>query len=686
MKNGFLGSLAVPAAGDGSSLKTRAIDALRKTRNGAQAQLRGLRAAFGESRRAARGAVMARLGAFALAHPARASALARRAAGLLGGSSLLRDAQALTTARAHGWAAAAEAAARAASGPAGAGAALLAPPSPTPPARLAVPAAARPAFLSDADAARVVVYTARFGDAPDPPPLFGLCDRIRFLCVTDRPDRDVRGWRAVSAPADPLATARCKILAAETLAEAAPDAETSLWLDPERLLAGNLDTFLTRWAAGADFALWRRADASDWSDLAERHLVYRAAPVETIVAQAAACAAEGVPRRAGCFDTGVLWRRHGAPEIAALMTRWWTAEREAPGADALSLLRALGTAPAAGAARPAIMPLALGPAEKSVFFARLRRAPVAAPRAKALAAPGVARGRIPLTFVYSTHRPNSTTTLLRGKQLSELIAARYGDLYDVRYTHEMDAVRDQVVIVTKEALWLSKPSRLRKLKARNVAMIGSWEDGRPEPEKMALLDAVMTLSMRSMLDLNRLWPKVPAFHVTHNVNTAVPSLTPPTDRLRTGYFGDLGNTVRPDSLAEVVELVNADPIGLKAKGISNDWIDALPQYNCHWIVRNPRPFDGWKPFLKGFVAARCGATVIVTRDDENALHYLGDDYPFYAESLSAADLETAWTTAAAAFGGPDWRFAQDIMRQVAARSSDAQVAAEFKAMIDAVVG
>ena len=93
----------------------------------------------------------------------------------------------------------------------------------------------------------------------------------------------------------------------------------------------------------------------------------------------------------------------------------------------------------------------------------------------------------------------------------------------------------------------------------------------------------------------------------------------------------------------------------------------------------------WKPFLKGFVAARCGAPVIVTAEDGDAAHYLGDDYPFYARSLAAADLEMALATAAAGFGGPDWARARDIMAQVAARSTDAHVCAEFRLMIEEVI-
>jgi hypothetical protein len=36
----------------------------------------------------------------------------------------------------------------------------------------------------------------------------------------------------------------------------------------------------------------------------------------------------------------------------------------------------------------------------------------------------------------------------------------------------------------------------------------------------------------------------------------------------------------------------------------------------------------------------------------------------------------------AAFGGPEWELARGIMRQVAERSSDAQVCADFHRMVD----
>ena len=81
--------------------------------------------------------------------------------------------------------------------------------------------------------------------------------------------------------------------------------------------------------------------------------------------------------------------------------------------------------------------------------------------------------------------------------------------------------------------------------------------------------------------------------------------------------------------------------------------------------RRGKTHDGWKPFLKGFLAARCGAVVVAMRDDDDAAQYLGDDYPFYVRGPTRRSLEYDMAGIAAAFGGPDWHRAQAIMAQVA---------------------
>jgi hypothetical protein len=368
----------------------------------------------------------------------------------------------------------------------------------------------------------------------------------------------------------------------------------------------------------------------------------------------------------------MVWRRHDAEGVAALSEAWWAAWQDAPGADDLALYRALAEDP--GLLRPAILPAALGSAADNTFAVRLTRKP---PRQRRSAPPA---RPLPVVFLSAARFATFASTFLRGRQLSALISEAFPD-YALRFTEDAGSVQGAVVVLTKGAMETLDAEAIAALGRRNVATIGCWDDVRPDPAKARAVAAHMTLSHRQTLDLNRLFPETPAWLVTHHVNRQVPALVPPADRLRTGYFGDLGNTVRPDSVAEMIDLVGTD-----TRNVNDSWLDALPRYNCHWIVRRTRPWDSsWKPFLKGFLAARCGAPVIVTAGDGDAAHYLGDDYPFYAPSLAAADLEMALATTAAAFGGPDWARARDIMAQVAARSADAQVCAEFRLMIEEVI-
>ncbi len=354
------------------------------------------------------------------------------------------------------------------------------------------------------------------------------------------------------------------------------------------------------------------------------------------------------------------------------MAAWWDRAAAAPETADAGFAALLADPALPAAARPAILPANLGTPGDGILLAAApwpARTRAAAPPARPL----------PVAFLYSGRHAASASTFLRAGQLAELVAEHHPGRYDIAWTPEFGTIRDRVVLLTKWALQTRSAEEIAALRTRNIAVIGVWDDLPAEAEKMAALDAAMTLSHSQTLDLARRFPETPAFHVTHHVNRLIPPSTPPADRLRTGYFGELANTVRPGSLAGLVELV-----GIDTSRVETGWIGRLPEFNAHWIIRRRRPIDGAKPFLKGFLAARCGAVAVAARGDEDALYYLGDDYPFFVPGLDAADLEAHMVAMAAGFGGADWRLARAIMDQVAARSTDAVVAAEFAAMIDAV--
>ena len=661
----------------------------------------------------------------AIIDPARVLGIARAARKLAPRSAFLAQAEAMMTARALGWDAAAPLfeAFRAEGG--GAASALLRHRQ-APAIWPALPAAQRPAALTEAEARSIVIYTVAFGAGPEPAPLFHGVPGLRFLCLTDRVDLAVAGWETVAlapslgAPGTAeRAAGWARILPHRALALAAPEARASLFLAPDRKLVGNAHTLMLRWLLPHDLVLWRSEIGADWQDLAEAHLIgavpepdatRAAVPAARVLAQARACAARDLPRDLGACDTGMIWRRHGAPEVAALMEAWWTSEARAPGLEAISLYAAVNDPapedpateaisgpepvpePAAGARDPdpaarrrllRVLPAALGSAANNAFVAATAPRPprrLAFPAGPRTARPPAAGQRLRVAFVYAEKYAAAASTILRGKQLSELVAARYPGEIEMAYQSETADLAGRVVILTKGAIETHSANEIAELARRNLAVIGSWDDMLPEPDKMAAMDATMAVSNRQAHDFGRLFPGTPSYHVTHHVNSQVRPMTPPTDRLRAAYFGYPANTYRPDSLGHMIDFV-----GLDTSKVEMNWLDLLPNYNCHWIVRRSKPHDGWKPFLKGFVAARCQAVLAVGRKDEDAAQYLGDDYPFYVRGPDPKLLEYDMMAIAAAFGGPEWRRAKEIMAQVAARSTDAQVCAEFRAMIEDVI-
>ena len=586
-------------------------------------------------------------------------------------------AEGLLVARSQGWAAAAPIFARL---PADApplrgethATALLRTDAPAPALALALPARSRPPDPPPEIAARVVVYTALYRPRKWLPPLTTGLPGARFVCLTDS-DVEAHGWTVVQRAPDfddpGRAEAFCRIRPHLALSEVAPDAEWSLYVAPEMLALGNLQTLLGRWLLGQDVAFWRHPKAADWRDLAELLLAEGGADAEKVLAQARIGEAAGLPRDRGAFDSRVIWRRHGAREVAASMDAWWRAFERAPGAPDLALSLALDD-PAT--IEPTVLPAGHGPADDSICFAAAP-APLRAPRVRP------SGRRLPVAVVYEDRYSGYASTILRGEQLSALVGKHHAERYDMRYVSDTTDLRDHVVVLTKGALWVRRPDEIAALKARNVAVIASWDDGIPDPDKVRAADAQMAVGIRQMVEMNRLFPDHPTYFVTHHVNPQLPTVVPPTDRLRTAYFGTRLNTHCPEALSHLVEIV-----GIDTTRRGQNWMDALHRHNCHWIIRRLQEFDGWKPMLKAFVAARCGAVAIVARDDGDAAYYFGDDYPFYVRGVSAAELEEDMAGFVSAFGGPEWRMAQAIMAQIAARSTDAHVAAEFKAMIDAV--
>lgn len=179
----------------------------------------------------------------------------------------------------------------------------------------------------------------------------------------------------------------------------------------------------------------------------------------------------------------------------------------------------------------------------------------------------------------------------------------------------------------------------------------------------------------------------PAF-VTHHADPRIrPRDHGAATALRPAYFGADFNTVVPDELRP--------RFAPEDFALQDDFADAvarMPSANLHWAVRAPgwrgpasAPAPAFKPFTKGFNAAWAGANVIVDRAEDDAVEYLGDDYPYLAEDASDEAVIAAFAKAERTVGGADWRRGLARMTEIRSRSAPAVVAAELDAALKRLV-
>ncbi|MDR3473960.1 MAG: hypothetical protein P4M09_20065 [Devosia sp.] len=167
------------------------------------------------------------------------------------------------------------------------------------------------------------------------------------------------------------------------------------------------------------------------------------------------------------------------------------------------------------------------------------------------------------------------------------------------------------------------------------------------------------------------------FFVPHHVDIRLPPTRCQDREFRLAYFGKPDNARIPyggrvtarriaDTLttgsdqarkfASLCDVISATDYS------DTSWMTALKHYNCHYALRDYQPFDGFKPFTKGYVAASCGAVVMALRSDAEAVGHLGEDYPYLFEVGRARDIVAAISRVAESFGSREWRLAEERMR------------------------
>jgi len=243
---------------------------------------------------------------------------------------------------------------------------------------------------------------------------------------------------------------------------------------------------------------------------------------------------------------------------------------------------------------------------------------------------------------------------------------------------DLKQLRNEPVVLTKSALRVLTPDDVLELRRYGHRLAADFIDMKVDTELASLMHCLIASSMSQAGFFKSRLPDVPTFHVTHHVDLRIPPIATPRGLARFGYFGMPHNCLHREALTDLVRFVSVShPLDLR-------WISRLTENNAHYALRSWDPQDGFKPFTKGFIAAHCGAPIVIAENDEEARYYLGAEYPFRVRDLSLASVREQIRNFAGEYMSPSWKLGLDAMKEVAARSSRRHVEAELRVLLAAL--
>jgi len=263
-----------------------------------------------------------------------------------------------------------------------------------------------------------------------------------------------------------------------------------------------------------------------------------------------------------------------------------------------------------------------------------------------------------VVFAIGNRTGHNGSTLLRAIQLEAI-------LRDELHQHGLqstvgigpDDVTRAKVVVAKSFITDYGLAGLRTLAGAANEIILDPLDWPLELNVLDMADHILASSSHQYAFLQqRMRPGARIHFIPHHVDLRMPAIACQCDYFRIGYFGNRKNIHLPGrSFPGFPRKPPADVIAA-SKPNNTTWIDLLPDYNCHYLFRDPHSLRAFqfKPFVKGYIAAHCGAVVIASEADTEVLCQLGPDYPFLYGVRTARDIRRAVADTARAFNTPRW--------------------------------
>jgi hypothetical protein len=164
----------------------------------------------------------------------------------------------------------------------------------------------------------------------------------------------------------------------------------------------------------------------------------------------------------------------------------------------------------------------------------------------------------PVLFVDFMQNLRSASSLLRTHQLWQL--SKPG----LDYAGTPSAVtaslehRDSILILNKNTLLHRSQEHIATLCQHGNVLMADPLDGKLADSILAMCSVLLAASRTQFAAFQQRFPDKRIAYVGHHVDFRIGEITPPDDRLRLAYFGELVNAAFAGSLGETVAFIHTD--------------------------------------------------------------------------------------------------------------------------------
>lgn len=515
---------------------------------------------------------------------------------------------------------------------------------------------------------KICIYTTLYGDRDELPVINTRTDGIDYICFSDRL-HDNSDWEVVIVPPEffdnNLDAKRFKVLPHRYLSKY----DASLFVDANTFLFGNLDELFKVYLLNEEFVMWKHPERSDVAWEVATIIAHRRHRPLEIINQLECYVQEGMPTNVGIAEGSFIWRVHNNNMLNLFMDQWWEHINRFSKRDQLSLSYLMWK----NNFRPKVLPDYLGNGRKNVYFNKFSHKDVLHINHKKY------NKLSRLAFVYSERFQNSGSTVMRGFQLFDIIksSSLKNLISNISIESNFSNLENTLLFLTKGVLAEMDVEKLKLLKSKNNIIFADYVDAKVDKDLVDYIDVMVAASITAYIDYNTRFPNKKICLLTHHVDPRIENASIKHDkRNKIAYFGERVNTKISDEGEQFVDLYQVDTSG---KDMLHSWINQVSKYRYHYAVRNKRGIDGSKPFTKGFTAACVDSPIILERDVDDAMYYLGYHYPYFLEykDESIAEKLKKIITHQTVNGNSDYERASIYMQHLRSRSTPEFIANEF---------